>query len=314
MSRLVSSVAPLTFPPDPLPPILLGGSVNLLAGAPNLGKTALLAWMLRQFRDGGPIFGYTPSPPPTIAIISVDRSWGQSSKLWFDLVGYPDIRHYSLQDDLTFQIDRLGFKQQRMAILAECLDRLALPWGSLVALDPAAPFLGGNLLDYDACMVACTKIRRLCLQRGLTILGLSHAGKLKSNPKDRYQKLEDRIIGSAAQFGYTDTAMYLASPEETGEPFYTFLWAPHHAPKAFFKLARTDEGLFVPWVDQSDEERGRILRLIPELPEDIPLADLLLECLDFISRATLHRRLQDLLTKGHILRTSKGRYAKPASN
>src|SRR3990172_3618451 len=109
------------FPPDPIPRVILGGSVNLLAGASGVGKTALLAGMLVQFRDGLPVFGHTPNPVSTIAMLSLDRSWHQSSQLWFDLAGFPDIPRYCLQDDLDFNVDRLEHRRLRMQILREAL-------------------------------------------------------------------------------------------------------------------------------------------------------------------------------------------------
>lgn len=167
-----SSLARQVFPPDPLPSIILGGSVNLLAGVPGVGKTALLAWILTRFRDRLPLFGRLPNPVPKIAFLSVDRSWQQSSRAWFELVGYSDIVQYSLQDDMEFDVDRLEHRRNRMKIFNESLDKLEpFPLGTLVIVDPIAPFLGGNLLDYDACMVACARIRRSCLRRGITLIG-----------------------------------------------------------------------------------------------------------------------------------------------
>ena len=36
---------------------------------------------------------------------------------------------------------------------------LEVPPGTIVYVDPLAPFLGGNLNDYDACATACVKLR-----------------------------------------------------------------------------------------------------------------------------------------------------------
>lgn len=296
------------FPPDPIPRILLGGSVNLLAGMPGVGKSAFLAWFLVRMRDGLEIFGHRPTTIAKMAIVSVDRSWHQSSQLWLELAGFGDIAHYCLQDDMEFVVDRLENKRGRMQILREALDRLTpLPFGSLVVVDPIAPFLGGNLLDYDACMVACTKIRRVCRERGITIIGVSHAGKQKNDKKERYLRLQDRIVGSTAQFGYTDTAMYLASPEETGEKFYTFMWNPHHAPAAAYQLGRSADGLFVPWGESSVAiEEDTLLKIVPETPDGVSFADLITT--SGLSKATVHRRLQELVSERRIERVGHGTY------
>jgi hypothetical protein len=319
--------APIIYPPAPIPQVLLGGSINLLAGPPNVGKTAFLANFLKRIRDGQPVFGRQPNPIPLIAILSVDRSWHQSSQLWYDLAGWPDIRHYCLQDDESFPIDLLRQRFKRIQVLKMALDRLGeVPFGTLVNVDPIAPFLGGNLLDYDACMVACTEIRRICRSRGITIIGTAHAGKQKNDKKEQYRRLQDRIVGSTAQFGYTDTQMYLASPEETGEDHYTFLWHPHHTPAETFKLGRAANGLFIPWqepgtipdeapppsagVSLENEEDREIWDAIPE--NGIGFGELIVKANR--PKVTVWRALRRGMETGVVLRCGHGVYKRLKPN
>jgi len=243
---------------DPLPPVLLAGSVNLLAGAPGTGKTAFLAWWITQFAQGLPVFERQPTQIPFQGWITADRSWDRSTVKWFELAGYPELPHYSLQDDRSFKKARLRNRRDRIAIFRECLDAVAqqapggqLPVGSLIYADPIALFLGGNLVDYDTCAVACSEIREICLDRGISVIGTAHSAKQKAEKKDRYLRLQDRILGSAALFGYTDTQLYLAAPEELDVDHYTFLWAPHHARTQTFALHRDEQGLFVPGTEMT---------------------------------------------------------------
>lgn len=305
-------------PPDIIPNILPACSVNLLAGSPGVGKTALTAWMLRQIRDEQPIFGYATSKVPKIAVVGADRSWSSTGK-WFALAGYSEIAHYSLQDDLQFNPYKLRNKLARIQILSDALDRLdPLPPGSLVMVDPLALFLGGNLSDYDSCAIACTQIRRLCQERGITIIGTAHSSKQKADKKERYLRLQDRINGSGALFGYTDTQMYLASPEETGERHYTFLWAPHHARPETFPLGRDQNGLFVPWEESvAATEEGKLLALIPAEDPGIGFGELVLKCGDEdppIARTTVYRYLQELMQEGRILKCGHGHYKQAKTN
>ena len=178
--------AALAFPPDPIPSILLGGSINLLAGASGVGKTAFLSRFLWDLVQGRPVFKRQPNPIPKVVILSIDRSWQQSSSAWYRLAGWQDdqLAHYCLQDDLTLDLNRLRIRAQRISLFRYMLDQVApLPFGSLVVTDPIAPFLGGNLMDYDACMVACTQLRRVCRERGITIIGTAHASKQKNDSK-----------------------------------------------------------------------------------------------------------------------------------
>lgn len=314
-SQPLPFLSPFTIP-DIIPNILPACSVNLLAGASGVGKTALTSGMLRCFRDTAPVFGYQPNPVPKIAVITTDRSWA-STGLWFQEVGYPEVAHYALQDDDDVNLSLLRNKSKRLSILVNALDRpelQPLPPGSLVMIDPFAMFLGGNLTDYDACMVACSEIRRLARQRQITFLGTAHSAKQKADKKERYQRLQDRILGSAALFGYTDTQMYLAAPEETGEKFYSFLWHPHHAPAKVFSLGRDARGLFVPWAESTAAlEESTVLRHIPTADEGIGFGELVLIC-DGLSRATVHRHLLRFESEGLVLKVGYGRYRRPTAN
>ncbi len=307
------------FPPDPIPDILLGGSVNLLIGAPEVGKTSLLASMLVQFRDGRPIFGHRPNPLEKIGLIVADRSWIQSTRRWLVKVGYEDIAAYSLLDDREFNARRLRQKQQRLDILRDAIRKLKLPWGSLLSVDPMSLFLGGNINDYDACACACAEIRQLCRQEGLTIIGPVHSSKQKADKSQRYARLQDRIAGSTALTGFSDTQMYLASPEETGEPYYLFQWTPHHAPAESFKLQMNAQGLFVPYgggeeavaADLEVNVADALLPFIEESPKLTPMSALLVhaQALGF-GRTSLFRFLEQLAGRGLIVKVGRGQYCR----
>lgn len=309
--------------PAALPPVLLGGTVNLLAGAPGVGKTAFLAWWIAQFHHGQAIFDQQAKAPPLQAWITADRSWDHSTRLWFDLVGLGDLPHYSLQDDRSFKKARLRNKRDRIAILKECLVAVStggsgtfVP-GSLVYVDPLALFLGGNLVDYDSCAVACSEVRELCLDQGLTIIGTAHSSKQKSDKKDRYLRLQDRILGSTALFGYTDTQMFLASPDELDVDHYTFLWAPHHARTQTFKLDRDSRGLFVPGEEVVHRMAGRPRGDATWLEATLAQASAPLTFAQLqgaadkvgVSRATATRQIREALEAGKIRQVTRGLYS-----
>jgi len=331
---------PISFDGDLLPPVILRHSVNLLAGAAGTGKTAFLAMLIARIAKHEPIFTLPipPERPVYQAFLSADRSWRASTSKWFDLQGIT-LPHYSLQDDKEFKKARLRRKQDRIAIFAESLERL-LPPGSpagapfpdatLIYVDPLTLFLGGNLLDYDTCLVSCSELREICQARNVTIIGTAHAAKQKAEKSERYLRLQDRILGSAALYGYTDTQLYLASPEETGRPHYTFLWAPHHAPTALFSVARGEDGLFTPGVEVAEaatpgapdvatpsgpkplpEDVGWILAFLQEPRTMATIAEEAEK--HEMSRATVVRRLGALREASKVQRDRHGVYvvAKP---
>ena len=305
--------APLSTPRpllvSPIPLIIPAGGISLLAGAPGIGKTALIATLARDLRDGRPIFGHQPAPVPAIGIVSADRGWAEGAGEWFKRAGYPEIRYYSLTDDPHFNPKRLRKKWDRTDLLMEFIDRLELPWGALVIVDPIALFLGGNLLDYDGCAVACLELRRLLQYRGLTLIATAHSAKLRADKKERYLRLQDQILGSTAIFGFTDTQMYLASPAELGKDYYMFLWHSHVTVPETFCLERDEQGLFVPYTGVDLGTQARVLNLFPPDGTEVTFGALveLAEALP-LKRRQLKNVLEQLLADGRIEHVKHGCY------
>jgi len=311
----------MALPPDPIPGILPGGGISLLAGLSGTGKTTLIAQIARWVCDRQPVFGHQLGPIPMQGVLSADRSWVQDTALWFTAAGLPEIPWYSFEDDEAFNPKRFRRKWDRVSLLAEGIDHLQLPPGSLLYVDTLALFLGGNLLDYDTCAIAAIEIRRLLQERGLSLIGTCHAGKHKADRRQQYLRLQDRILGSAAQHGYSDTQMYLACPAELeyehGQGGYLFAWHPHHAPAESFVLERDPKtGLFIPQ-DGIALEAGRdlVFSWIPDSATGIATLELVERAEEQgLSRKTVQRRLVDLLRDGLIERPVKGRYRKTTTH
>lgn len=316
-------MADRVYPPDPLPPVLLGGTINLLAASPGCGKSTLLAWLARQVAAKTPLWGYDWNEVPWQGIICADRSWDRSTSRWFALEGMQDIPAYSLQDDVDFSKARLRHRHQRVAVFEHCLKQLSpekngkFPVGSLIYVDPLALFLGGNLIDYDTCLVACSELRELCTAKGITVIGTAHSSKQMADKRARYLRLQDRILGSTALFGYTDTQMFLAGPGEVDEQMlhYVFLWHPHHAPPATFRFDRDAEGRFVPGEQLEGAERTTPAAVATDFPDWLqealagPRTFLELVVLageHEMSRATLNRRLSALKREGRVVQPKHG--------
>lgn len=296
---------------DPLPHIVIRHGITLLTGSPNVGKSAMLAGLAQRFRDQLPIFGHQPNKVPEIGIVVTDRKWEQGAGLWFERAGFPEIKVYSLADDPFFDPRTLRRKFERTARWAEFVDRLKLPGGSLLFTDPIGLFLGGNLNDYDTCGVAIHEMRALIRQRDLSVIATAHTAKLKADPRDRYLRLQDQILGSTALLGFSDTQMYLAAPEETGRQTYTFCWAPHMAPPESFEMERTSTGLFIPARKGLDRE-GNLQRVLDLLPQDggpVTLAQLVNLARTYpLSDKTVRRALDELVQRGRVERVGRGLY------
>jgi hypothetical protein len=267
-----------------------------------------------KFRDNKPIFGHQPSQLPAIGIINADRGWDTGAGEWFRRVGFADVRAYSMADDPSFDPRRLRRKFDRPALLMEFIAKLKLPHESLVFIDPISLFLGGNLLDYDTCACACHEIRKFQKEQKLHSIATAHSSKLKTDQKDRYARLQDRILGSTALLGYSDTQMYLASPDETGQPYYTFLLHSHLAPAEFYQLQRDEQGLFVPYAGDDEGNCSRVLLLFPDDGTPVPFKSLCqLAAAIPLSVATLKRVLAVLVERWRIEKVKHGVYARVIS-
>lgn len=295
---------------DPIPKIIPAKGVSLLAGASGVGKTTLLAEWAVRFRDGKSIFGHATQPPSFIGCLVVDRRWS-SHRQWFEAAGFPDIPHYSYQDDAELNWGRFHLKTDLIALLERGLDAIRAPHGALVIVDPIAMFVPGNLIDYKMSAIGLAMIGRLCEARGITLIGTAHMGKQKGDEKHRYKRPQDRILGSSALAGFTDTQMYLLGPDDTDEEYYGFGWIPHHAPAQTFELQRDPgSGLFVPYFSHDrDFELFGIMKTIPTERTGIPTKDIV-EATETLrlSKATTYRYLAELKKLGYLAQPKAGRW------
>lgn len=300
--------------PGPLEPVLLAGSVNLLAGTSGVGKTAFLAFLAKQLQHQAPVFGVEPSlsSPPYQAYIGTNRSWKHSSSKWFNLEGVT-LPHYSLVDDAAFKKRRMRGKADRLAVLTECLHKVSpdgksFPPGALVYVDSLALFLGGNLLDSDAVAVALLEVRELCQDLGhVSLIGTMDASKPKSDKKQGYARLQDHILGSTSLYTYSDTQMFLAAPEELKTKTYTFLWAPHHSKPRTLALSRDDAGRFLSEETTAIVAASWIVGALAGGPlRFVELFKLAVE--RDLSRKTLQRQLDLEIDSGRVRKVSHGTY------
>jgi hypothetical protein len=311
---------PLPIWSAPLPGILDTPSLNMLAGASGIGKTALISSLARIFHEGGKLWGHQITIPPAVGYIGADRG-GASARLWFQAAGYPDIPQWNLIDDRSFDLAQLHNKRGGPGLLFHALEQLKLPYGSLIFVDPIALFVGSNLLDYRIVALACIEIQRWLEDHPYCLVGVCHTSKQKADAKDRYLRPQDRIMGTGALLGYTSTQMYLMGPEEAGrdDGKHTFLWNPHHRPEEHFALQRTNTGLFDVGNTQAaaliasalSPALASLLALLPPPTHAISTPALMQQLTDSgIARATLFRQLKELLQYGYAWSPKRGLWAR----
>lgn len=329
-------------PPDPIPGLIPGGDISLLAGAPGTGKTALYSEWITRIMNGRSILGHMPGKVSAIGVVFTDRQW-QTSRHWLDVAGVPlevtaeeveaklakevveGVPHYCIKDDDSFQWSKMRVAAQHLKLLTGAVEVLwggLPPEGSLIIIDPISPFFGARLNDYSSVAAAVGPISQWCARNKVTILGTHHTSKLKSDKKDRYVRPQDRILGSTALTGYTNTQFFVVAPEETEKPWHLVGYATHNIPSAEFKFTKNEKGLFVPYTAKdADTMRspGEIDKGTKRLVELLPRGGKTFQTLRLInmmraeagwSVRTTERKLKELRDQGVAVQPAKGRWGR----
>ena len=314
-----TSDPPSTPPfPDPIPGVIPHGALVQFVGPPKCGKTAMLASWLVRFRDTRTICGLPTHRPASIGIITTDHKWRLNQGIWLERVGYPEIRHVALRDDPLVKWATLkGRGNGAQDLLKRSLDTLQPERGGLVVLDVAGPFIAPKLNDYNEVLAGIGSMGQVFDTFHVTALLLGHMGKQKADPNDRYLRPHERILGSGALIGFTDTTIYMLGPEDTGQPYHTLGWLPTHAPMGDFKFHQNSvTGLFEPFtgkLEPEEELSPLLLTIMDALP--LPPATIKSSQLKAVIMATCdveERKawalINDLVLAKRIVRTMYGYY------
>jgi len=295
--------------PDLIEHLMPHGSISTLSGASGVGKTAFLASMIASWQKGEQLFGFTTSIPPAIGVLAVDRPW-RDHQAWFDRAGCAPFPHYSPWDE-DYQWEILRDHKALPKTFGGLIDSLKLPLGAFLIVDPISIFIPGRLFDYRDMAIGLGLLGQELKKRQLTTLGIFHIAKQKGNRNERYLRPQDRILGSAALLGYSETAFYLVSPEEAERRTYEFGIIPHQLKSTTLQYTRADNGLFVPAEFFDDvQEQEAALNILPPDGASLTTAQWVLQIqrLLRVSSASAERLIRDLKRAGRIVRVGRGQY------
>lgn len=257
--------------PDPIPGIIPFGTLTILAGASSVGKSTLRCQWMRAQHTGHPICGYPTNPPTHFYYVVADR--GLTEEAFFAKLGFTEhVTFYSVVDP-KFGHDPEAFHQDRSGhdLLLAVIDRLNPIPGSHVIIDPLAPlFITGNQNRVRDVAASLIRMTRVIKERQINLDGIWHFGKQKADANDRYKRPQDRISGSGAVSGFSDTQIYLIDQEPPKQPYYVLGWNPRERPPEEFKVLR-EANQFVPYVgldevgiEAEPDRPTQVLWLLPE--------------------------------------------------
>lgn len=298
--------------PDPIPGILPFGTVTLFAGAPGVGKTAMLADWIQRWRTGKTICGKPTNPPTGFYYVAADRQWA-SHQTWFDAVGYPDIPHYSIADDKAFNLGLLSKSFEAYNCFLSCVNQLNPQPGGHLIVDPGSPlFIGGDPNRARDVAAAMLKFSRVCQERLITMTITAHFGKQKGDSREQYARPQDRIAGSGAFAGFSDTQVYLIDPVPPKQPYHILGWVPRHAPSEEFEFTRDHNGLFVPYAGHTEATNlERVLEAVPFEPLATEgIINTVHKTHPDLPVRTIERKLSELIKQGRIVKVRRGVYSR----
>jgi hypothetical protein len=270
----------------------------------------LVDW-IRRWLDGRTICGHSTNSPTHFYYVVADR--GQTEEAFYQRIGpnedHTDFVTFYSVVSTTSGIDHTNFHKDAHGgqLLAYVISTLNPAPGSHLIIDPLAPlFITGNQNRTRDVAASLVSLSRIIEERQINITGTWHFAKQKADKADRYRRPQDRISGSGAVSGFSDTQVYLVDPEPN-QPYYILGWNPRHHPPEEHKFIRKD--WFVPYVGLCDvgdtPETDRPTQLLELIPEEgiraAELADLASDKFD-ISPRSVFRDLKTLTERGLIYR------------
>ena len=269
--------------------------VHLIGGPSGAGKTRWLLDIIREWKEGRDIYGYTSHPQPFL-YISCDRS-KESVQTTLDDLGL-DIPFKSLPEDF-YQIPKSLAGLEKLFLLH--------PNVRIFFFDAIAVFCS-KPNDYNFVETFLTGIMRLCKKYNITVFGTTHATKVKEG--ENFPDVRQRIIGSAAWAAFSDTVCILEKigpQDESGERKIYIL--PRNAKEFAVRLRFDENGRFKQLADPGEAGADFLLDSFLEPGKPFSTKD----AIEYgkqknLSNATVERWLKKRQEEKLLVKLEKGKY------
>lgn len=293
----------LTSPKYLIDDILPSREVHLLGGPSGSGKSTWWFQVIPEWAEGKPVLGHTSHPTPW-CYVSTDRSTEgvirTLERLGIDPSTIPFISVVDeVNDSPTNYLD---------------LALRAFPEAKLILLEGISSLVPVNSRQGDGGYRAVTRflriLGRLCREHDVTVWGSAHSPKMK--PEDRFTNPRQRVMGSVAWGGYSES-IFLIEPlgdEDRSTANRRVLTVePRNAPPEFHDLAFNSKGRLIPFDPEADLDAIFIEEFLKKHEESgFTTAEFHSAMAKFMSERTSKRRLQELEKAHRVVLVSRGRY------
>ncbi len=213
--------------------ILPANEVHLLGGSSGSGKTTLIFQTLAEWQDGNPVFGHE-SHPVAYSYLSLDRSRSSVTRT---------LQRLELDQVITrvlCQEEFLGVANTVTEVVKTAI-RLH-PDSRFFIIEGFQTLVGDASNKYSQVSSLLRKTAELCSKYKITILGIAHSPKMKSD--ESFQHSRELILGSVAWGAYSDTIVTVQLDEGAGNITVKIL--PRNAASESFHYVFGNNGVLVP--------------------------------------------------------------------
>lgn len=204
--------------------ILPAREFHLWGGSSGSGKSSICLKLLENFDKGLDIFGHKSHPVPFVYVVG-DRSkagtYRTMERLGIDPKSFPLMIAPVGSTTINGILDKV---------------RKDFPHAKLIVIEGIAGFVPGNdINNYGVVATFCVGVTSYCTKHDVTVLGIVHSPKQKE--KDRYNNPRDKVMGSGAWGGYTETLFFVeAADPEKANAARKFSIHPRNAPEQYYDM------------------------------------------------------------------------------
>lgn len=220
--------------------ILPANEIHLLAGSSGSGKTTFLFQVLAEWQQGKPVLGHRSYPVP-YTYLSADRSSTSVKRT---------LQRLNLEDQITRMICREDLPANLTIPTALATSLNVYPDTKAIFIEGFQTLAGDSGNRYTPVANLLSATTAVCAKQGITILGVCHSPKIKTDEK--FQHSREVVLGSVAWAAFSDTIITMDQAEDSG--IVTVRVLPRNAAKEEYQYFFGERGVLTPFISEGGRE------------------------------------------------------------